>query len=211
MQLVGLRRVFSNTNDKTFPSSLNNLLYSHQQFLPEPTATSHASSPLHVLHQASSFIKKLIIMTLAKMIEHRREFIAYLSQDILSFIFSTTLLNIGGAYHSVQRNERGHPLPRAQVPGLAFCPQLMASRLSFSSSAIRSNGHVGYVSEYESYAKVYHGIIRDFRYTFATNNFQNTQSLKNLHMHTCWPLLANCYIPKSRWQIHNIYEYKYAA
>ena len=96
-----LRRVFSNTNDKTFPSSLNNLLYSHQQFLPEPTATSHASSPLHVLHQASSFIKKLIIMTLARMIEHRREFIAYLSQDILSFIFSTTLLNIAGAYHSV--------------------------------------------------------------------------------------------------------------
>ena len=96
-----LRRVFSNTNDKTFPSSLNNLLYSHQQFLPEPTATSHASSPLHVLHQASSFIKKLIIMTLARVIEHRREFIAYLSQDILSFIFSTTLLNIAGAYHSV--------------------------------------------------------------------------------------------------------------
>ena len=109
-----LRRVFSNTNDKTFPSSLNNLLYSHQQFLPEPTATSHASSPLHVLHQASSFIKKLIIMTLARMIEHRREFIAYLSQDILSFIFSTTLLNIAGAYHSVQRNERGHPPPRAR-------------------------------------------------------------------------------------------------
>ena len=96
-----LRRVFSNRNDKTFPSSLNNLLYSHQQFLPEPTATSHASSQLHVLHQASSFIKKLIIMTLARMIEHRREFIAYLSQDILSFIFSTTLLNIAGAYHSV--------------------------------------------------------------------------------------------------------------
>ena len=29
------RRIFSNTNDKTLPSTLNNLLYSHQQFLPE--------------------------------------------------------------------------------------------------------------------------------------------------------------------------------
>ena len=30
-----VRRIFSNTNDKTLPSTLNNLLYSHQQFLPE--------------------------------------------------------------------------------------------------------------------------------------------------------------------------------
>ena len=82
-----LRRVFSNTNDKTFPSSLNNLLYSHQQFLPEPTATSHASSPLHVLHQASSFIKKLTIMTQPRMIEQRREFITSRYLNLIIQIF----------------------------------------------------------------------------------------------------------------------------
>ena len=120
-----VRRIFSNTNDKTLPSTLNNLLYSHQQFLPEQTATSHASSSLHVLHQASSFIKKLIIMTQPRMIEQRREFMRhpdiYLKISYHSY-FSITLPNIAEAYHSVQRNERGHPLPRAQ-PRSAFSGQ----------------------------------------------------------------------------------------
>ena len=156
-----VRRIFTNTNDKTFQSSLNNLLYSHQQFLPEPTATSYASSSLHVLHQASSCIKKLIIMTLPRMIEQRRECMAsrYLSLDIVSFIFFQPFQASPRRISVFREMWGGHPLPRA---GQVWST---ASRLSFSSS---DAADMFQNMSSSSNAKVYHGMIRVFSYTFAT-------------------------------------------
>lgn len=125
-----MRGIFLNTNDKTFPSTLNNLLYSHQQFLPEQTATSHASSSLHVLHQASSFIKKLTIMTQPRMIEQRREFVTSRYLKISYHSNFPQLFQASSRRITVFREMRGATLRLGPSPGLAFSASDAASRSS---------------------------------------------------------------------------------
>lgn len=85
-------------------------------------------------------------------------------KDILSFKFSTTLPRRITAF----REMRGATLRLGPSPGLAFSASVVTSRSSLRSypppSALTDAADMFQLNN----AKVYHGMIRDFSYTFAT-------------------------------------------
>ena len=83
-------------------------------------------------------------------------------KDILSFKFSTTLPRRIAAF----REMRGATLRLGPSPGLAFS----ASRSSLRSYPPPSSALTDAADMFQlNNAKVYHGMIRDFSYTFATS------------------------------------------
>ena len=124
-----------------------------------------------MLHQASSFIKKLIIMTQPRMIEQRREFMRhpdiYLKISYHSY-FSITLPNIASSRRiTVFREMRGATLCPGPSPGLHSLARRSITLIILPPPPSAPTNAAD-TFQNMSYAKVYHGMIRDFSYTFAT-------------------------------------------